>query len=145
MKPSSISFFCLAASSFNFVIASWTCFSNSGSFWVSAFFNSAIASSSALSKLAKNSFWAAASSWASASSAASSALAAFSTSFSAASAVTPFLNSFSNSALFLAASAFKLAMVSLIWSADSGLFFASSSKALTVSSKALSKLAKNSF
>ena len=142
MKPSSISFFCLAASSFNFAIASSTCFANSGSFWVSAFFNSAIASSNALSKFAKNSFWASSSAFASSASAASSSLAISSISFSGASAVFPVLKPSSILALSLAASAFNFAIVSLILSAESGSFFASSSNSLIVSASALSKLAK---
>ena len=45
-------------------------------------------------------------------------------------------------ALSLAASAFNFAIVSLILSAESGSFFASSSNSLIVSANALSKLAK---
>ena len=126
-------------------MASATCFANSGLFWVSAFFNSAIASSNALSKFAKNSFWAASSSLAASSSSASSFLAISSISFSVASAVFPVLNPSSILALSLAASAFNFAIVSLILSADPGSFFASSSNSLIVSSKAWSKIAKISF
>ena len=125
-------------------MAASTCFANSGSFWVSAFFNSAIASSKALSKLAKNSFWAASSFLASSASAASSFLAISSISFSVVSAVFPVLKPSTILALSLAASSFNFSIVALILSAESGSFFASSSNSLIVSSKALSKFAKTS-